>query len=247
MNRSTTHRSLCSLLLSVGAVGLVLGLGLAPDASAEAAKTVAAAPEQVATGDVRGEVRLRKRWRELKDRSDIVVYLEGVPGAPPTPPEAAHQIRQHNKSFSPKVSAVVVGTTVAFPNDDKIFHNVFSMSRSMKFDLGLYKSGTSKSVVATRSGIVDIYCNIHPSMAAKVLVLENQYFAVTGEDGTFAIKGVPAGTYPVVAWQANGDAYRGEVTVSADEVTTLEIEMLAGRAAHEEHTRKDGTPYGRYR
>ncbi len=246
MNRSQTLPRLRGLLL-IGGVGLTLGLTGAPDASAEVAQSVAESPEECVTGDVRGEVRLRKRWRSLKDRSNIVVYLEGVPGAPPVPPEEVHQIRQHNKHFLPKVSAVVVGTTVAFPNDDKIFHNVFSMSRAMKFDLGLYKSGTSKSVVATRPGIVDIYCNIHPSMAAKVLVLENQYFAVTGEDGSFSIEGVPPGTYPVVAWQANGEAYRGEVTVRPNEVSSLDIEMIAGRPSHEEHTRKDGTPYGRYR
>ena len=122
------------------------------------------------------------------------------------------------------------------------------MSRALKFDLGLYKSGTSKSVVATREGIVDIYCNIHPDMAAKVLVLDNAHFAVTGEDGRFSIKGVPAGTYPIVAWQVRGEPYRGEVTIRGGEVTELNLDLVAARGGgHEEHTRKDGTPYGRYK
>ena len=65
------------------------------------------------------------------------------------------------------------GTTIDFPNEDKIFHNVFSVSRPARFDLGLYKSGTAKSVEMKRAGIVDVYCNIHPEMIAKVKVLDN--------------------------------------------------------------------------
>ncbi len=200
-----------------------------------------------ASGQLHGKVLLRHRRRALVNRSNIVVYLEDVPGDAPTPPAAAHEIRQHNKRFTPEVSAVVVGTTIAFPNDDRIFHNVFSMSRAMKFDLGLYKSGTSKSVVATREGIVDIYCNIHPGMVAKVLVLPNAYFAITDKEGSFAIDGLPPGTYSLVAWQAGGEPYRGQVTINASGTTHLDIEMKVGRRRAEAHTRKDGTPYGRYR
>ena len=198
-------------------------------------------------GQLLGKVQLKRRRRSLADSSNIVVYLEDVPGDAPTPPLAAHEIHQYNKHFAPKVSAVVVGTTIAFPNDDRIFHNVFSMSRAMKFDLGLYKSGTSKSVVASREGIVDIYCNIHPSMVAKVLVLPNTYFAITDKEGSFAIDGIPPGTYTLVAWQASGEPYHDEVTIRADAITHLDIEMKVGRRRAEAHTRKDGTPYGRYR
>ncbi|MEZ4385862.1 MAG: carboxypeptidase regulatory-like domain-containing protein [Nannocystaceae bacterium] len=234
------------LALALAAGGLLTALAVG---GAQAEAPAADADEAAATGELRGTVRLLKRGkRALKDSSNVVVYLEEVPGEPPTPPEQPHEVYQRDKTFVPEVSAVVKGTTIAFPNDDKIFHNVFSMSRALKFDLGLYKSGTTKSVVATREGIVDIYCNIHPDMAAKVLVLDSAHFAVTGEDGRFAIQGVPAGTYPIVAWQARGEPYRGEVTIRAGEVTELDLDLVAARGGgHEEHTRKDGTPYGRYK
>jgi len=144
------------------------------------------------------------------------------------------------------VSAVVVGTTIAFPNDDKVFHNVFSLSQAASFDLGLYKSGASKLVTVERAGVVNVYCNIHPNMAANVLVLENQHFAVTNSDGTFSIEGVPAGRYPIVGWQASGETYRGEVTVAPGSPAEVTIELLTDRSTTH-HTRKDGTPYGRYR
>lgn len=216
-----------------------------------AAAALLAAPSlraaEPATGALEGEVHLIKaNGKALKDRGDVVVYLEGVAGPEPTPPAEPLEIRQRDKAFFPRVSAVVKGTTIAFPNDDKIFHNVFSMSRALKFDLGLYKSGSSKSVVAKRKGIVDIYCNIHPEMAAKVLVLDNPHFAVTGEDGSFSLKGIPAGTYTVVAWQAKGESFRGEVTIAAGATQRLEIDLVE-ETGQVEHLRKDGTPYGRYK
>lgn len=206
----------------------------------------APAPAPTKLGELRGEVRLTRDGRLLKDRSGVVVYLEGVPGPAPTPATEPLKIHQRNKTFLPRVSAVVVGTTIDFPNDDRIFHNVFSLSRALRFDLGLYKSGSSKSVVATREGVVDIYCNIHPEMAAKVVVLETPHFAVTGEDGRFAIEGVPPGTYPVVAWQSVGKPFRGQVTVRAEGTTSLTIDLEQG-TREDSHLRKDGTPYGRYK
>ena len=104
---------------------------------------------------------------------------------------------------------VETGTTVEFPNDDRIFHNVFSLSQAAKFDLGLYKSGASKRVTFGAPGVVDVYCNIHPDMAATIKVVDSHHFAVTDADGRFRIEGVPAGTHRYVAWLRQGDEVRG--------------------------------------
>ena len=142
--------------------------------------------------------------------------------------------------------AVPQGGTVDFPNEDKIFHNVFSVSRPARFDLGLYKSGTTKSVEMKRSGTVDVYCNIHPDMVAKVKVLDNGFYATTTATGAFDIEGVPAGDYPIVAWLPSGDEVKGTVTVKAGEAADVKLEVKT-EAKRETHSRKDGTPYGRYK
>lgn len=201
----------------------------------------------LAPGTVAGQVTVKRGWREKKDRSNIVIYLQDVPDSKPEPLAKQKVIDQIDKAFKPRVTVIPTGTTVDFPNNDRVFHNVFSVSKPATFDLGLYKRGSSKSVTFDQAGVVDIYCNIHPDMAAKVVVLDTKYYAVTGKDGSFSIEGVPPGTYPVVAWQADGDAYEGQITVNANQTTTLDIEMREDRWSKDRHTRKDGTPYGRYK
>jgi plastocyanin len=199
-----------------------------------------------AGGEVSGEVTVIDGKKPRKDRSGVVVYLEGVPSPAGAPPGSAPSaMRQREQQFSPRVVAVQKGGKVEFPNDDKIFHNVFSLSQPAKFDLGLYKSGTSKSVTFDRPGTVDVYCNIHPEMVATIKVLDTPYFAVSDKDGRFKIAGVPAGTYPVVAWQPRGEPARGSVTVGSGGTATVRLTVTAGDEAPE-HTRKDGSPYGRY-
>jgi hypothetical protein len=83
-------------------------------------------------------------------------------------------------------------------------------------------------------------------MVARVKVVDSPHYAVTGPDGRFAIEGVPAGTYPLVAWQAWGDERRGEVTVTEGGTATVKLELVEGKPDRG-HLRKDGTPYGRYR
>jgi plastocyanin len=193
-------------------------------------------------GVVEGTVTIKVRGKDKRDRSGVVIYIEGVKGKPP---RVAAAITQRDKAFTPGLTVVTKGSTVEFPNQDKIFHNVFSVSRAGRFDLGLYKSGTSKSVKLRREGVIDVYCNIHPQMVAKIKVVDTGYYAVTGKDGRFRIEGVPAGTYPIIAWQAHGTQHKGSVTVKAGGRATVDLALVEGKPERS-HTRKDGTPYGRY-
>jgi plastocyanin len=200
---------------------------------------------KVEAGSVKGKVTIRKDGKAKGDLSGAVVYLEADIGEDTLTAQKT-SIHQKDLTFRPDVAVVTVGSTIEFPNDDKVFHNVFSVSSPARFDLGLYKSGTSKSVTFTRAGVVDVYCNIHPDMVAKIKVLDTPYYAITGADGSFSIPGVPPGTYPVVAWQARGAEWTGEVTITAGKAASLDVTLDEGTRP-KRHLRKDGTPYGRYK
>jgi plastocyanin len=196
-------------------------------------------------GAVGGRVTVIADGAPKSDASKVVVYLEGI-AADVQPLSTTPQVHQHDQQFSPDLTVVTRGSTIAFPNDDKIFHNVFSVSEPARFDLGLYKSGESKSVQFERPGVVDVYCNIHPQMAAKIKVLDTPYYALTAANGSFFIPNVPPGTYPVVAWQPYGAEYRGTVTVASGGTATVSIQLTEGEKTRR-HLRKDGQPYGRYK
>jgi plastocyanin len=195
---------------------------------------------------VAGQVTILKDGAAVADRAGVVVTIEGGSSATLEPPAERPQIKQQDQQFTPSITVVKKGTTVEFPNEDKIFHNVFSVSDPAKFDLGLYKSGEKKAVTFKRAGVVDVYCNIHPNMVAKVKVVDTPYYAVTATDGSFTIAEVPAGSYTVVAWQAYGPEWRGPVTVKPGATVRLEIPLVRG-PVETRHERKDGTPYGRYK
>ena len=192
------------------------------------------------TGTIKGKVTIKG----AKHNGNAVVYLEEVDGA--ERPATKHKMWQKEKQFSPQVLVVQKGDEVEFPNGDKIFHNVFSVSRPMRFDLGLYQSGETKTVKFKRTGVVDVYCNIHPQMVAKILIVENKFYFETGKDGSFSLEGVPPGTYDLVAWHPGGEPVEQKVTVSAGGRVTVDLTVKTSADA-ETHTRKDGTPYGRYK
>jgi plastocyanin len=131
----------------------------------------------------------------------FVVYIQGkVPGAVAV--KALETIRQKDAMFEPHVLPVMVGTTVEWPNDDPIFHNVYSKSDAASFDLGLYKKGDPPHrYTFDKPGEVDVFCSIHARMNCIVLVLENPYFAVSDSHGRYSIPNVPPGSYTLVAWQ----------------------------------------------
>ncbi len=236
------------IMIRLSAILLILTAGIPiQNIWAETASSAPPAqnrPAKSPSGAVSGSVTILKDGSPKSNRSGVAVYLENVPG--PLPEPVVKEMRQKNLTFTPGVMVIVKGSTIEFPNDDKVFHNVFSVSKAARFDLGLYKSGTKKAITFKQAGVVDVYCNIHPQMASKIKVLDTGYYAVTGADGSFKIKNVPVGTYPIVAWQANGKEYRGEITVKAGETSTLSISLTEEKAV-KQHLKKDGTPYGRYK
>ena len=107
---------------------------------------------------------------------------------------------QRNETFVPHVLAITTGTTVDFPNSDKFYHNVFSLSKASKFDLGRYAAGHSRSIRFDRPGIVRVFCEIHSHMNAFILVFGHPFYAMTDDDGRYRIENVPPGSYNVIAW-----------------------------------------------
>jgi plastocyanin len=138
-----------------------------------------------------------------KSVADAVVWLD-APNAPKPTNQPPAVLDQRNLQFSPRVLAVQVGTKVTFPNDDRVFHNVFSQHDGEKFDLGLYPVGVVKKIPFNKAGLSRVFCNIHPQMAAYVVVLDTPYFAVSNESGQFMISGIPVGTYTYHAWRPGG-------------------------------------------
>ena len=204
----------------------ILAIGLVAVAT-----TPAAAPPPA--GVIRGRVDVRlpaplvdrrpdvadlgtSRRRPPPDRRRSVVYLESAPRAAfEEQRERRARLDQRDETFIPHVLAITIGTTVDFPNNDKTYHNVFSLSRTKQFDLGRYAAGRSKSVTFDRPGIVRVFCDIHSHMSAFILVFSHRFFAVTDAEGRYRIDDLPPGTYTVNVWN---QAVRGEsrsVTIPA--------------------------------
>lgn len=133
-------------------------------------------------------------------RREAVVYFDDVPDDPAPLSPVRARMHQANETFVPHILALVTGSTVDFPNDDRIYHNVFSLSKPKPFDLGRYAAGRSKAVTFDRPGIVRVFCDIHSHMNAFILVFDHRFFAVTDADGRYRIDQVPPGTYRVTAW-----------------------------------------------
>jgi plastocyanin len=148
------------------------------------------------------------------DRRRSVVYLETAPrGAFDTREGGRVAMEQRNETFVPHVLAVLVGTTVDFPNLDRTYHNVFSLSKENRFDLGRYARGYSKSVRFDRPGVVRVFCDIHSHMSAFIVVFGHRFFAATDDQGRYRIDDVPPGTYTLVVWNDGQTRESREVRV----------------------------------
>ena len=218
---------------------------LVAGAVALASFALAAPPPQspVRTGAIRGRVELRRiapalerrsgvadlstpLERSVQDRATSVVYLESAPRGAFVQNERGRAVMdKRNESFVPHVLAVTTGLTVDFPNSDRIYHNVFSLSKTRAFDLGRYAVGRSKSVRFDRAGIVRVFCDIHSHMSAFILVFSHPFFALTDADGRYRIEHVPAGTYNVVAWNEGLASDPKTVSVTGGAAAELDFSL----------------------
>jgi plastocyanin len=164
--------------------------------------------------------------RDLPDRRKSVVYLESAPRGAFDPGETTSMsMDQRNETFVPHVLAITAGTVIDFPNSDRFYHNVFSLSKAARFDLGRYAKGKSKSVRFDQPGIVRVFCEIHSHMNAFILVFAHPFFAMTDADGRYRINNVPAGTYNVVAWNEGMASEPKPVTVAGGALAELDFAL----------------------
>ena len=202
-----------------------------------------APPHAANGGSIRGRVELRRvapapeprttvgdlgmpHERDHSGRLRSVVYLEAAPLGAFDQRDAARAVMdQRNETFVPHVLAITRGTTVDFPNSDRIYHNVFSLSKTSSFDLGRYAVGRSKSVRFDRPGIVRVFCDIHSHMNAYILVFSHPFFSVTDTGGRYRIDGIPPGAYTVVAWNEGLASEPRTATVSEGGTSELDFSL----------------------
>lgn len=175
------------------------------------------------------------------DPGGSVVWIPGL-AVSPAPPSAP-SVTSRDKRFDPRILAVSAGTRVKFPNVDSIYHNAFSLSPGNAFDVGLYRRGASRDVVMKNPGIVRVYCNIHPDMAASVVVVEGNAFAVVQADGSYRIEGIPAGRHEVHIWSDLAGEQVAPLRFEAGRVTDWSPALDATRYQRIAHANKFGKPY----
>jgi plastocyanin len=224
------------VLASVAAAAATGHAGHAVQHTATADGDVAAHVSGVIEGSVTLPNRVQRRTvnryagsgdataRILQDVPNVV-YLEGaVTGGDPAR-QARWEMAQQDTAFEPAVLIIPVGTTVAFPNRDAFFHNVFSYSATKRFDLGRYARGESKSVNFDRPGISKVYCEVHQYMRAAIIVVENPHFAVVGDDGRFVLRDVPPGRHRLVVWDIERRPQTVDVTVTSGATARVNVTL----------------------
>lgn len=186
-----------------------------------------AAPAAASAGDVEGRLSLAVEGAGVAQLGPLVVYLESREGASAARVAAVAEVRQRAVRFQPDFLVVAVGQPVAMPNDDSIFHNVFSMSRPNDFDLGTYPAGHSKTVRFDHPGLVRIYCSIHEGMSGGIFVAPSPWFDTASTSGRFRIRNVPAGSYRLTVWNERLPGATRTLSVPAGGSARIDLEIGA--------------------
>jgi plastocyanin len=190
-------------------------------------------------GTLRGSITVVDAEGKPGKPAGAVVYLVGFSEEPTR--EVA-TIEQQGRKFLPELLAITAGQEVSFPNRDAFLHNVFSTSSTRPFDLGSYKQGESKKKSFPRPGVIDVYCNIHPEMAATILVLPNRRWARVDEAGRYQIEGIPEGKWTAFAYtRLAAKPVSAAVEIKDSGATSLDLTLTRGAARP--HTNKYGEAY----
>ena len=169
-----------------------------------------------------------------------IIYAEPLDGGPIQPGQ--FKMAQKNKTFVPHVLAVPAGSTITFPNEDLIFHNVFSQSRPNPFDLGLYRAGTSQDRTFKIPTAYRVFCNIHPQMSAIILVVPTSHITEADTAGNYHLD-LPAGRYRVIAWSERAEAATTEVTVGVSTASVPDLSLDESNFVGAPHKNKFGQDY----
>jgi plastocyanin len=203
-----------------------------------AAALAARAPAAAVSGRVS---MLEKENQQGDDVGQAVVWLSGPRGQPR--PAVTTDVGTSGKEFSPHVLVVPVGSTVSFSNYDPFNHNVFSLSEENPFDLGLYGRGEVRSVRFEKPGVVRVYCNVHAQMSGLVLVRDAPWYTQPASDGSFSMSSVPPGDYTIHAWHERAQETTRPLTVPAEGLDQLLLELDARGYEFKPHLNKHGQPY----
>ncbi len=161
----------------------------------------------------------RDHQRAPSETTTSLVYLEAAPKGTPEPEPLHARLDQKDETFIPHVVPVTVGSIVDFPNSDDIFHNVFSLSKPRRFDLGRYAEGQSKSVRFDTPGVVRVFCEIHSHMNAYIVVFSHRFYATTDDDGRYRIDDVPDGRHKLIVWTNGERRAEAWIDVSSGQTT----------------------------
>jgi len=182
------------------------------------------------------------------DHAGVVVWLAPLSGVPPDSPLLTVTVAHKKKTFVPHVVAIRIGSKVSFPNQDPFFHNAFSNYEGETFDIGLHPPGSSREHTFHRPGVVRLFCNIHPTMSAVIVVLNSPFFAVSNPNGAFAIPAVPAGEYSMELFHERSlpdtlTALKRRVTIEATDITLPPISISQAGYLAPPHKNKYGKDY----
>ena len=195
-------------------------------------------PFYALAGGIKGKVTVKG----LRSPDNILVFVSKAPAFEGDVSKLKFVMDQQNLTFIPHILPVLAGATVQFPNHDKVSHNVFSLSRTQKFNLGSYAAGTSKSVVFDKPGIVELRCDVHAEMIAYIMVMKNPYWAVTDDKGNFQIPdktfiakqgltgvaGLPVGKYVIKTWHEKLKSVKKTVEVPGEGDVTIQLNLRRG-------------------
>jgi plastocyanin len=175
-----------------------------------------------------------------------VIWLNAMRGDAASATPGQFTMLQKNKMFTPHLLVVPVGSSVAFPNADPFFHNVFSLFDGRRFDLGLYEAGSTRSVMFSREGVSYIFCNIHSEMSAVVISLTTPLYGFADSRGVFRVENIPNGDYNMHVWiegqkQSTLDRLARRVRVSGEKSDLGEIHV--DHSERQQHLNKFGQSY----